>query len=48
MGRMKELYMEMLERDLEHITLEQYMQLMELKKQHEEEQFLREQNEEEI
>lgn len=48
MGRMKEIYMEMLERDLESLTLEQYMQLKELQKQHEEEQFLKEQNEENI
>jgi hypothetical protein len=48
MGRMKEIYMEMLERDLESLTLEQYMQLKELQKQHEEEQFLKEQNEEDI
>ena len=48
MGRMKEIYMEMLERDLESLTLEQYMQLKELQKQYEEEQFLKKQNEENI
>jgi len=48
MGRVKEMYMEMLERDLESLTLEQYMQLKELQKQYEEEQFLKEQNEENI
>ena len=48
MGRMKEIYMEMLERDLESLTLEQYMQLKELQKQHEEEQYLKEQNKEDI
>ena len=48
MGRMKELYMEMLEKDLENLNLSQYIQLKELEKQHEEEQFLREQNEEDI
>jgi hypothetical protein len=46
MGRMKELYIEMLERDLESLTLSQYMQLIELQKQYEEEQFLKEQNKE--
>jgi hypothetical protein len=48
MGRMKELYMEMLEKDLENLNLSQYMQLKELEKQYEEEQFLKEQNEEDI
>lgn len=42
MGRMKELYMEMLEKDLENLNLSQYMQLKELEKQYEEEQFLKE------
>ena len=48
MGRMKELYMEMLEKDLENLNLSQYIQLKELEKQYEEEQFLKEQNEEDI
>ena len=48
MGRMKELYMEMLERDLENLNLSQYIQLKELEKQYAEEQFLKEQNEEDI
>ena len=34
MGRMKELYMEMLEKDLENLNLSQYMQLKELEKQY--------------
>jgi hypothetical protein len=42
MGRMKELYMEMLEQDLEFLTLEQYRQLKDLANQHAEEQFLKE------
>jgi hypothetical protein len=42
MGRMKELYMEMLEQDLEFLTLEQYRQLKDLADQHAEEQFLKE------
>ena len=42
MGRMKELYMEMLEKDLENLNLSQYMQLKELEKQYVEEQFLKE------
>jgi hypothetical protein len=42
MGRVKELYMEMLERDLEFLTLEQYMQLKDLADQHAEEQYLKE------
>jgi len=45
MGRMKELYMEMLEKDLEFLTLEQYRQLKDLADQHAEEQFLKELNE---
>jgi hypothetical protein len=48
MGRMKELYMEMLEKDLENLNLSQYIQLKELEKQYEEEQFLKEQNEKNI
>ena len=39
MGRVKELYMEMLEKDLEYLTLEQYMQLKDLADQHAEEQY---------
>jgi len=39
---MKEMYMEMLERDLENLNLSQYIQLKELEKQYEEEQFLKE------
>jgi hypothetical protein len=42
MGRMKELYMEMLEQDLEFLTLEQYRQLKDLADQHAEEQYLKE------
>lgn len=42
MGRVKELYMEMLERDLEFLTLEQYMHLKDLADQHAEEQYLKE------
>ena len=42
MGRVKEMYMEMLERDLEFLTLEQYMYLKDLADQHAEEQFLKE------
>ena len=42
MGKMKELYMEMSERDLEYLTLEQYMQLKDLADQHAEEQYLKE------
>jgi hypothetical protein len=42
MGRMKELYMEMLEKDLEYLTLEQYRQLKDLSEQYAEEQFLKE------
>jgi len=42
---MKELYMEMLEKDLEFLTLEQYRQLKDLADQHAEEQFLKELNE---
>ena len=42
MGRVKEMYMEMLERDLENLNLSQYIQLKELEKQYEEEQFLKE------
>lgn len=42
---MKELYMEMLEKDLEYLTLEQYRQLKDLADQHAEEQFLKELNE---
>lgn len=39
---MKEMYMEMLERDLEFLTLEQYRQLKDLADQHAEEQYLKE------
>jgi hypothetical protein len=42
MGRVKEMYMEMLERDLEFLTLEEYKQLKDLADQHAEEQFLKE------
>jgi len=42
MGRVKEMYMEMLEKDLEFLTLEQYMHLKDLADQHAEEQFLKE------
>jgi len=42
MGRVKEMYMEMLERDLEFLTIEQYMQLKDLADQHAEEQYLKE------
>jgi hypothetical protein len=42
MGRVKEMYMEMLERDLEFLTLEEYMYLKDLEDQHAEEQFLKE------
>ena len=48
MGRMKDLYIEMLEKDLEYLTLEQYMQLKDLADQHAEEKYLKEQNEEDI
>ena len=42
MGKMKELYIEMLEKDLENLNLSQYIQLKELEKQYAEEQFLKE------